>query len=358
MNDRSAVRFEELLRELRIHSAELDDSSASCAAQLDRMANAGVMRWGIPDEFSGLEMSVAEQVAGFERLASACLVSTFVLSQRNAAVSRIVASENNRLRAELLPKFARHELMATVGISHLTTSRQHLKSPAVRATPEGDGFRLEGEVPWVTGAAISDFVLTGGTLTDGRQILALVPTDDPTVTVGAPPPLLALNASQTASLTLREAFITRERIVAGPVEGVIKGATGGTGSVTTSALAVGAAAGVLEHFAREVEKRPDLAGIAAPFEREREAISAAITEHLHAAAKGTAPTLNSEAIRQRANSLVLRVSQAYMAASKGAGFVKGHPAERSVREAMFFLVWSCPQPVVNAALREFACLAG
>jgi hypothetical protein len=55
---------------------------------------------------------------------------------------------------------------------------------------------------------------------------------------------------------------------------------------------------------------------------------------------------------------VLRAAQSYLAASKGAGFVSGHPAERAVREAMFFLVWSCPQPVVSAALREFACVIG
>ena len=53
---------------------------------------------------------------------------------------------------------------------------------------------------------------------------------------------------------------------------------------------------------------------------------------------------------------MLRAAQAYLAASKGAGFVVGHPAERAVREAMFFLVWSCPAPVVSAALREFACV--
>jgi alkylation response protein AidB-like acyl-CoA dehydrogenase len=354
----SSARFEELLETLRIHSAELEEPGVSCAAQLERMACAGVMRWGIPEQFGGIELSAADQVAGFERLAAACLVSTFVLSQRNAAVSRIIACENESLRAELLPRFARHELMATVGISHLTTSRQHLNKPAVRAREDGGGFRLEGDVPWVTGGAISDLVLTGGTLSDGRQLLALVPTRDPTVTVGEAPPLLALNASQTASVTLRGTFVALERIVAGPVEGVMKGASGGTGSVTTSALAVGAAAGVLNHFASEVARRPDLAEIAAPFERDREALSAGIAEHLRAAADGAQPALSSEAIRQRANSLVLRVSQAYLAASKGAGFVKGHPAERSVREAMFFLVWSCPQPVVNAALREFACLAG
>jgi alkylation response protein AidB-like acyl-CoA dehydrogenase len=347
-----------LLDDLRAHSAGLEAADASCVAQLDRMAACGVMSWGVPEALGGRDVSPSDQVAGFERLASACLVSTFVLSQRNAAVSRIVSSENETLRAELLPKFARHELMATVGISHLTTSRQHLARPAVLATPDRDGYRLEGDVPWVTAAAISDFVLTGGTLPDGRQLLALVPTDDPTVSVGEAPLLLALNASQTGSLKLAGTFVGRERIVAGPVEGVVKSISGGTGSVTTSALAVGAAAGVLENFAREVEKRPELAEIAAPLTTERETISRAICEHVEATSAGRAPAQSSEAIRQRANSLALRSSQAYLAASKGAGFVKGHPAERAVREAMFFLVWSCPQPVVNAALRQFACLAG
>ena len=63
---------------------------------------------------------------------------------------------------------------------------------------------------------------------------------------------------------------------------------------------------------------------------------------------------NTDTIRQRANTLVLRATQAALAASKGAGFVAGHPAERMVREALFFLVWSCPQPVLNANLCELA----
>jgi hypothetical protein len=75
-----------------------------------------------------------------------------------------------------------------------------------------------------------------------------------------------------------------------------------------------------------------------------------------ATSSATPSTPTAESVRQKANSLVLRAAQAYLAASKGAGFVVGHPAERAVREAMFFLVWSCPAPVVSAALREFACV--
>ncbi len=43
-----------------------------------------------------------------------------------------------------------------------------------------------------------------------------------------------------------------------------------------------------------------------------------------------------------------------MTAAKGAGFIEGHPVGRWCREALFFLVWSCPQPVMQAHLCELA----
>ena len=71
-------------------------------------------------------------------------------------------------------------------------------------------------------------------------------------------------------------------------------------------------------------------------------------------AESQLPELTNESLRQRSNSLVLRAAQAYLAASKGAGFTASHAASRAVRESMFFLVWSCPQAVIEANLREFA----
>ena len=117
----------------------------------------------------------------------------------------------------------------------------------------------------------------------------------------------------------------------------------------------GLSRGVLHWLSREAERRPELVPI-------HQALGPSAKRHAATlrggnAAKTASPAVpGSETVRQKANSLVLRAAQAYLAASKGAGFVMGHPAERAVREAMFFLVWSCPQPVVSAALREFACV--
>jgi hypothetical protein len=130
-----------------------------------------------------------------------------------------------------------------------------------------------------------------------------------------------------------------------------RGAGGGAGSLTTSALALGHAGNALTRLRGESGHRQDLVGICEPMSGE---LSEVTRELLAAAAGQPAPAI--ESIRQRSNSLVLRSAQAWLAASKGAGYVHGHSAERIVREAMFFLVWSCPQPVLTAALREFACV--
>ncbi|MEM1063820.1 MAG: acyl-CoA dehydrogenase family protein, partial [Planctomycetota bacterium] len=316
-----------------------------------RIADAGLTRLGIPTVFGGEPVTPAGRAELYEHLAAACLTAAFVLTQRDAAVSRLLKSDNEPLRSELLPRLAANELTATVGISHLTTSRRHVGRPVVTARLDGARIVLDGEVPWSTGAGWADLILTGATLEDGRELLVFVPSDAAGVTIPPPPPLLAMNGSATTTVTLDGVEIVADRIVAGPTEGVL---AGGAGSVTTSALAVGAARGAIERIRDEADRRDDLVEAADRLDSERRQISADIA----AVAAGDAPAVVTAAsIRERSNSLAVRSAQSLMAASKGAGFVAGHPAERLVREAMFFLVWSCPQPVMAANLREFACLA-
>jgi alkylation response protein AidB-like acyl-CoA dehydrogenase len=167
---------------------------------------------------------------------------------------------------------------------------------------------------------------------------------------------LALNASQTGAVNLRRVFVPAERIIAGPVENVMKhGSGGGAGSLTTSALAIGHSAAALKRLGQEAEKRPDLLAIYQPLALEWQTLKEDLMQVLRGEGLD-APHLSTESLRVRANSLVLRMTQAYLAATKGAGFLASHPASRMVREAMFFLVWSCPQPVLMAQLEEFACV--
>ncbi|MEZ6067014.1 MAG: acyl-CoA dehydrogenase family protein [Planctomycetaceae bacterium] len=352
-----SLPFDDLLARLRSSAAELEAPHAWPREQFDWLAAANVLRWVIPAQYTGIDATPLRLLEGYEQLAAACLVTTFVLTQRNGACQRLAGDEVDPVvQQEFLPPLAAGELFATVGISHLSTSRQHIGQPAVRIRRDGDDLLLAGDVPWVTGGPQADLVVTGGTFEDGRQGLVLLPTAERGVICGPPAALLSLTASQTASLTLDDVRLPGHYLLAGPAEGIMRRGAGGTGSITTSALAAGVASRAIEALRSEASLRRDLleptTALSDELTRLRSDLRAA------AAASDERPACSPADLRKRANSLVLRSAQAWLTASKGAGFVTGHPAERTVREALFFLVWSCPQPVAAAALRHFACLGG
>ncbi len=340
---------------LRENSASLDDASNWPSESLEVLGEAGVLGWVVPREYGGSEFTGGQLVEGYLQLARECLPTTFVLTQRNAACQRFALSENESLKAELLPQLVGAGRFATVGISHLTTSGQHLSKPSVSVSIEGPRLELEGTVPWVTGASQADWVLTGGSCDDGTQVLVAVPMDSEGITVMPAQDLLALDSSRTASIRLDGVSVDSSMLVAGPVDGVMQsGGRGGTGSLGTSALALGAASASLDRLTGEALKRPELREIVDPLSVERDQVVGDLLAAAEDSADSQAPELTNESLRRRSNSLALRAAQAYLAASKGAGFTASHPASRAVRESMFFLVWSCPQAVIEANLREFA----
>ena len=345
----------ELCQRLRERSADLDLRGDWPAEQLQLCGEYGVFAWFADQAWGGLAWDQPGIVAGYRAVASACLTTTFVITQREGACRRIETSDNDEVKAELLPGLTRGDLLATVGISHLTTSRRHVGRPVLQARRTADGFVLDGFSAWVTGAAHADYVVVGAVVMEGdqptdQQIIAVVPTRLAGVRAEPPARLVALSASHTGQFTLDGVHLPKRWVLVGPVENALaRGVGAGTGGLQTSTLAVGLARAALHFLTDEARRRADLAPPAAALEADYRRID----ELLMAAARGE-PSCSTDDLRQQANTLVLRCTQAALAAAKGAGFVAGHPAGRWCREALFFLVWSCPQPVVAAHLCELA----
>ena len=351
----SKVDVEALCEQLRKAATELDLSGAWPSSQLQWCANANLYRWFIPQEFGGYGWSDEEIVDGYLALSQACMTTTFVLTQWNAACKRIIGSKNQTLKSNLLPKMATGELFATVGISHLTTSRQHMREPVLKAVQKSeDEFILNGFSPWVTGAAHADLMVLGATLPDHKQVICAVPGDTHGVEAGSGSNLVALTSSCTDEVRLRDVVVRSDQIVAGPVENVMQtNSGGGAGGLQTSSLAIGLAMAAVDFLRGEAGKRPDLVPSASKLSEDCERLRDA----LRVLTIGATCSITQADLRQQANSLVLRSTQAALSAAKGAGFVATHPTGRWAREALFFLVWSCPQPVVAANLCELAQIA-
>ncbi|MAG94176.1 MAG: isovaleryl-CoA dehydrogenase [Planctomycetaceae bacterium] len=299
--------FDELLGFLRAESGSLETPGAWPSEQMQHLARAGVTGWRVPKQWAGSDLSPPALLSGYEKLTQACLVTTFVLTQQDAACHRIRGSDAQAVKELLLPRIVSGEIFVTVGISHLTTSGQHLSRPAVEVRETDRGYVLNGTAPWVSGAVHADYIVNGGTLPDGRQVLAAVPTDTPGLEACTPANMLALNASKTGPLSLNDVEIDRELLIAGPIENVMKHGQGGTGSLTTSAVAIGAAGGSLSRLRIEAENRPELTEILDSLTREHQVLR----DDLFQAASDECDDARfaMQAIRKRANSLVVRSAQ-------------------------------------------------
>jgi alkylation response protein AidB-like acyl-CoA dehydrogenase len=345
--------FKMLCRRLAEQADALDSTGDWPAEQLELCRRHGLFGWFVPPEWGGQGWDEERLLRAFMQLGGACLATAFVLTQPLGACRRIAASDNDELKARLLPSLAEGDKLASVGISHLTTSRRHLARPMMTARETSGGFVLDGTIPWVTGGPHADYIVTGAACDDGRQILAVLPTDLPGVTPQAPARLVGLSSTHTGEVCCRAVELGAEWLLAGPVENVLaQGKGAGTAGLLTSALAMGLAGAAIEFLQREAAQRPDLA----PAATNLQASQTEIESELLTLAAGL-PACTAEELRSRANSLVLRSSQAALTAAKGSGYVLGHPAGRWCREALFFLVWSCPQPVMAAALCELAGLS-
>jgi alkylation response protein AidB-like acyl-CoA dehydrogenase len=341
--------WKECLKTLADNARTADELAVWPTASWQAITQAGVLGWGIDSGHDRAEGDIIAHLTGREQLASACLTTAFILSQRDAAVRRIQASSNDRLRDDLLGLLVRGERFATVGLSQLTTSRQHVQ-PALVARTVGDTLVFDGAIPWVTGAAHAHYIVIGGVTDTEMQVLAVLPTDLPGVQVQPPLDLMALQGSLTAEVRLDHVVLDRRWLLTGPAPSVLTSGRSGPGGLETSCLALGLASAAIEHVMQEGITRPEVKASAANLERER----CKLRQELHRLATQSDTATAAAALRTEANSLVLRATQVALTVSKGTGFLRGHPAQRWARQALFFLVWSCPRATTEATLADLA----
>lgn len=347
-----SAEMDELCDWLRVHSGRWSGVSDWPTETLQACGQAGVYRWFLPVEMGGFGWSAEDQTRGYLRLSEADLTTTFIITQYMGAIRRIASSSNEALILRWLESMVSGESFGTLGISHLTTSGRHLSNPILAAKETDAGFVLDGLSPWVTGGPHADVYVVGATLDDGRQILAAAPRNPLAGQIKAHPgyELVALSASCTDRVEFDNVLVDDSMMIAGPAENVMQGGSGArTGGLQTSTLAVGLARAAIHFLVDEATRREDLLEPTSELEKELHQLEATLIR----AAKGEADCDASE-IRGSSNAFVMRATQAAMTAAKGAGFVEGHRVGRWCQQALFFLVWSCPQNVAQAHLCELA----
>src|SRR5690606_18784010 len=120
----------------------------------------------------------ADLLDHYRQVASASLAVALVLTQRDGACDLVARGQAEALKADRLPQYVSGRRFASIGIAQLTTSKGASQAK-LRASESPGGITLDGYMPWVTGAAWCDDIITAAVLDDGRQVVACVERDDP-----------------------------------------------------------------------------------------------------------------------------------------------------------------------------------
>lgn len=213
-------------------------------------------------------------------------------------------------------------------------------------TRSAAGYRLKGMIPWATGAGKARYVIAGAVVEDGQQILFALPTDLPGVKVARPLEMVALEASWTTIVECDGVELDNRWILRGPVAKAMAGRSKGL-PIGQAFLALGLCQGGLDLIGRHDSDRGRQ--VYQKLNGQLEAIRGELLElsrpGREAEAAGAAPR-----VRAGCNDLALRITQSAVALYKGSALLADHPAQRLAREAMFLLVWSCPDPVIDCTV--------
>lgn len=341
---------------------QLRDALAARATQYDRdnawpddslrhLKDAGAWRWMIPKRYGGLELDPIAHLYGYEAVAAGCLASLLILANRDGACELIAASENDALKEKLLPALADNRILATVAISQLTTSHQS-GPPALTARPDGDGFRFNGFMPWVTSAVKCQFIVSGAVLPDGMQVLVAMPTDCPGLSIEPPMELMTMQGTLTSEVRCCDVFVAKDHLLRGPAPKVLSTRSGVKPSLV-AASGVGLAGSMVKLINQYTSKTGGAwLGKAEDLEKRHQSVRNRVYEFAAAKNANTAEHEKTQ-IRIAVNDLLMRLCIALLTYTKGTGFLKTHDAQRLAREALFFLAWAAPEDVRAGTLAAF-----
>ncbi|HET9972111.1 MAG TPA: acyl-CoA dehydrogenase family protein [Streptosporangiaceae bacterium] len=299
------------------------------AAHLDALAAAGLYGAPAPAEAGGLGLDLAATCAVTEELASGCLATTFVWLQHRGVVMSLAAEATPAvLRDRWLGLACRGETRGGIALTGLMPG-----PPRLRARPAGDGWRIDGEAPWVTGWGLIDLLLVVARGPDDSVVsLLLDAAAQPGLTVTRER-LAAVNASVTVRLGFDSVLVPAQRrasqVPFDPAESAHPGRLRLNGSL---------ALGLVRRCTRLFGPGPLDDELAACRQRLDDAVGG--------------PQDAMARARAAASELAVRAAAALAVRDGSRSVTVDQHVQRLAREAMFLLVFGTRPGIKSALLRQ------
>jgi hypothetical protein len=305
---------------------------------LAALAGAGLFGVSAPAAYGGSDQPVAVMREIVEVLAGADASTWFVWTQHHTPVRTLVRGTNDALRDRWLPRLATGSVLAGVAFTHLRRPGE----PAVRAERVDDGWRIDGDLAWLTSWGLAGVFLVGAVAGDD-VVWMLLPLGEMTGVTATALDLAVMRGTSTVSVHLDGVFVADADVVLiEPLDEWRVADAEHTADVSPAVFGVTA-----ECVRRLGDADP---GFAAQLDDLR--------AQAYTLQDGQGPRPERIAIRAQAHALALRASAALVAAGAGRSMLAGNPAQRLAREALFLLVQGQDAEVRAAQLNALCGPAG
>jgi alkylation response protein AidB-like acyl-CoA dehydrogenase len=203
--------------------AAIDQEAHYPASVLRAFGAAGAYGTHLPDLISG-NAHLGTAIAVMSAASEYCLSTSFCMWCQSALAWYIGASDNEQLKRRLLAVIASGALLGGTGLSNPVKALTGVERFRLKGRRVDGGYVVKGVLPWVSNLE-ADHVFATAFEVEGepdRHVMAVVGCSDPGVKLVEAATFVALDATRTFAVQLRDVFVPAENILADPAAAYIK----------------------------------------------------------------------------------------------------------------------------------------
>ena len=329
------------------HAAQLDQSSQALQMMLRQLGDRNLLALRVQTEDQDAVDDLTFR-AFQEQVARYSGALAFLQTQHQSAASMLASSPNQPLQQAYLPHLGRGDMLLGVGFSHL----RRRGAPSVQAEPVAGGYRVSGEVPWITGYGCFREFIVGAALPDGRALFAILPfahtfqSAAGKIALSDPMPLAAMSSTNTVKARIHQWIVPDAYVVTIRAADWIE-QQDRRNALNHGFFALGCAQAGLDILAAARGKSPSF--VTEAFQAlDQELVDC--RDRVYQAQAAAADWSSKIQLRAWAIELAVRCTHAAVAVSRGAANYSHHPAQRVYREALAYTVFGQTTAVMEATL--------
>ena len=334
---------------------------------LEKAFQAGLMNGGIPRAFGGRGLGLVEAALLTEEFAAACSGLATTIFDNELGMEPILLSKNEQAKERYLPKIAKDFKLCCFATSEPTMGSD-VAGIRCLATPDGDGFRLNGTKYWITNGGIADYMSVFATADPKARhsgICAFVVERDwEGVTIGRRIPKMGQRCSNTVGINFKNVYVPKENILAEPGRGfVLAMKTFARTRPIIGSFGVGAARAAMEYALDYAKKRKafgmvinNYQGIQFKLAEMFQKVETARLLTWKAAwesDRGRDATLPASIAKLYATEMALEVANEALQIFGGYGYTKMYPVEKILRDVRLLRIYEGTSEVQRVILAGY-----